>query len=289
MPHDLAQLTETLRPRLHRYAARMMGSAFDGEDVVQDALAKMAGEDLSAIVDVEAWMMRVTHTCALDALRRRRRQAARDARADAGTQGEFADSRVAVAAGLATFLRLPPGARSAVALTDVLGHSIAETAAILGMTDAAVKAAQHRGRARLRTLAREETPPPAMSPDERTRLDAYAERFNAHDWDSLRALLAEDVRLDLVNRVKLAGARDVSVYFTRYDGADDWHFDVGTAEGRPALLVRRPGAAAGRPDYVVLLDWRNGRIAGIKDFRYAPYVVDGLDVAEFAPRGDSLR
>lgn len=280
MSDQLAELTETLRPRMHRYAARMMGSAFDGEDVVQDALARMTGENLSTITHVEAWAIRITHTCALDALRRRRRQAARDARADAGTDNGPTDSRVAVAAGLATFLRLAPGARSAVALTDVLGHSIAETATILGMTEAAVKAAQHRGRTRLREIAREETPPPALSPDERARLNAYAERFNAHDWDSLRALLAEDVRLDLVNRVKLAGARDVSAYFTRYDGADDWHFHIGTAEGRPALLVRRPGVAAGRPDYVVLLDWQGGRIAKIRDFRYAPYVVDGLDIAE---------
>jgi RNA polymerase sigma-70 factor (ECF subfamily) len=37
---DFDQLVAQMRPRLHRYCARMVGSAFDGEDVVQDALAK---------------------------------------------------------------------------------------------------------------------------------------------------------------------------------------------------------------------------------------------------------
>src|SRR5207248_2780422 len=104
MPRDLVEQMTALRPRLHRFAARMMGSAFEGEDVVQDAMAKLVTEDAARIADVEAWMFRVTHTCAIDALRRRRRQAARDARAEI-VEGESApaDRRVAVAASLATF------------------------------------------------------------------------------------------------------------------------------------------------------------------------------------------
>jgi RNA polymerase sigma-70 factor (ECF subfamily) len=42
VPDDLAERLADLRPRLHRYTARMMGSAFDGEDVVQDAMAKLS-------------------------------------------------------------------------------------------------------------------------------------------------------------------------------------------------------------------------------------------------------
>lgn len=278
MPHDLGELMATLRPRLHRYAARMMGSAFDGEDVVQDALAKLATENADGIVDPEAWMFRVTHTCAIDALRRRRRQAARDARAESDERAsEPADRRAAVTAGLATFLRLPPGPRSVVALADVLGHSIAEAAAILDMTEPAVKAALNRGRTRLREIAREESAPIAFSTEDKARLSLYADRFNAHDWDALRALLAEDVRLDLVNRSKLSGARDVSIYFTRYQQAPDWHVDPGLAEGRPALLFRPLGDPQAAPAYVVLLEWEDERIAAIRDFHYATYVMDGLE------------
>ena len=39
-PEAMSQLMAALRPRLHRYCARMVGSAIDGEDIVQDALAK---------------------------------------------------------------------------------------------------------------------------------------------------------------------------------------------------------------------------------------------------------
>lgn len=276
--HDLSQRITALRPRLHRYAARMMGSAFDGEDVVQDAMAKLAVEDTSAILDLDAWMFRVTHTCAIDALRRRRRQASRDARVEIPERnGDSADRRVAVAAGLATFLRLPPGPRSVVALADVLGHSIAETATILGMTEAATKAALNRGRTRLRQIAHESDDLVTMSPGERERLNRYADRFNAHDWDALRAMLAEDVRLDLVNRTKLSGAREVSIYFTRYAEAAEWRVVPGLAEGRPALLFWRPGDLAAPPAHVALLEWADGRIAAIRDFHYATYMMDGLD------------
>ena len=276
--HHLAQRMNALRPRLHRYAARMMGSAFDGEDVVQDAMTKLAVVDTSAIVDLDAWMFRVTHTCAIDALRRRRRQATRDARAEIiESESDPADRRVAVAAGLAIFLRLPPGPRSVVALADVLGHSIAETAIILGMTETAAKAALHRGRTRLRQIAREDDVPVRMSPAEKQRLNRYADRFNAHDWDALRAMLAEDVRLDLVNRTKLSGAREVSIYFTRYAEATDWHVEPGLAEGRPALLFRPLGDPGAPPTFVVLLEWVDGHIAAIRDFHYATYVMDDLD------------
>ncbi|MDB5705115.1 MAG: polymerase subunit sigma-70 [Sphingomonas bacterium] len=271
-----------MRPRLHRYAARMMGSVFDGEDVVQDAMAR-AAEALKAGADVaqgEAWLFRITHNAALDALRRRRRQEARDAMAlDGGQSNDDADRRIAVEAGLGTFLQVAPAQRSCVILMDVLGHSLAETGGILGMTVPAVKAALHRGRTRLRALAASENPAPASAPAERRRLHAYAERFNAHDWDALRALLAADVELDLVNRARLSGARDVSVYFTHYAEYAAWRLTVGTAEGRPALLVHRHGAEQAQPSYIILLEWRDGQIAAIRDFHFAPYVMDGLDWA----------
>lgn len=275
-----------MRPRLHRYAARMMGSAFDGEDVVQDALAK-AAEALGAgaeVAEPDAWIFRIVHNTALDALRRRRRQEVRDALAvsDDATTDE-ADRRIAVEAGLNSFLHLVPAQRSTVALVDVLGHSLAETATILGMTVPAVKAALHRGRARLRELAHQVEVAAVIAPAERERLRAYADRFNAHDWDALRALLADDVKLDLANRSSLSGARDVSVYFTRYAALPDWRASVGMAEGRPALLIRKLGNESGTPVFLVLLDWRGDRIAAIRDFHFATYIMDGLSWSTIPP------
>jgi RNA polymerase sigma-70 factor, ECF subfamily len=279
------RLAAALRPRLHRYCARMVGSAIDGEDVVQEALAK-AAEALpgaGAIEKPESWLFRIAHNAALDALRRRKRQAG--ARSDidmAGIAdpGAAADARVAAASSLATFLRLPATQRSSVVLMDVLGHSLAETADILGVSVPAVKAALNRGRTRLRQIAA--SPEGAASPlaaAERERLRAYADRFNARDFDALRDLLAEDVRLDLANRTRLDGRKDVSVYFSHYDSTFDWRLAPGLAEGRAALLISDPADPSAAVRYVVLLDWKDGRIAAIRDFRFATYVMESLEVA----------
>jgi len=281
---DLDRLMAELRPRLHRYCARMVGSAIDGEDVVQDALAKAAEAFPAAggIERPESWLFRIAHNAALDALRRRKRTAA--FRSDIDLAGlpdkrAAADIRVAAGASLATLLRLPVAQRSSLVLMDVLGHSLAETAAILSVSVPAVKAALHRARTRLKDLAEApEAPAPSLAMAERDRLRAYADRFNARDFDALRALLAEDVRLDLVNRTRLAGRKDVSVYFSRYDGSNDWHIAPGLAEGHPALLVSDPADPAGTIRYVVLLDWVEGKIAAIRDFRFAPYVTESLEL-----------
>jgi RNA polymerase sigma-70 factor (ECF subfamily) len=265
-----------LRPKLHRFAARMMGSAFDGEDVVQDALAKaIAAREAGMKADnPEAWLFSVTHNAALDALRRRRRREAREAASIEEVAASPADSRAAASAGLRTFLRLPPAQRASVVLADVLGHSIQDIAVTLGMTEAGVKAALHRGRRQLREMVEAEPEERAASVAERARLQDYADKFNAHDWDSLRALLAEDVRLDLVARAELRGAREVGVYFTRYSERPVWSVSVGSAEGWPALLYREN--AGGDVAFVALLEWRDGRIAAIRDFHYARYVMDSL-------------
>lgn len=260
-----------MRPALHRYCARMLGSAFDGEDVVQEAYAK-AGAALAAgaMVDApERWLFRIAHNAALDAIRKRRRESF-DPLDEELPGGAPADSRAAAKAALSSFLALPPGQRAAVVLADVLGHSGEEVATILDTTPAAAKGALHRGRARLRDMAEV---PVRLDPAERARLEDYAARFNAHDWDALRALLAEDVRLDLVNRTRLAGAGNVGIYFTRYSENPVWWMAVGLAEGRPVLVAH---GADGVPAFVVLLDWRDDRIEAIRDFHYAPYVMDGL-------------
>jgi RNA polymerase sigma-70 factor (ECF subfamily) len=283
-PEAFSQLMADLRPSLHRYCARMVGSAFDGEDVVQDALAKAAAAypGTGAIERPDRWLFRVAHNTALDALRRRKRHAVLRADEDLGEVTDLTaatDARVAATASLAVLMRLPVAQRSCVALIDVLGHSLDETAELLDFTLAAIKAALHRGRVRLKGLAETpEEPPPRLDAAERDRLRAYADRFNARDFDALRALLADDVRLDLANRTRLDGRKDVSVYFTRYDATSGWRFEPGLAEGRPALLVSDPADPAAAVRYVVLLDWRGGEITAIRDYLYAPYVVESVAV-----------
>jgi RNA polymerase sigma-70 factor (ECF subfamily) len=186
---------------------------------------------------------------------------------------------VAATASLAVLLRLPVAQRSCVVLIDVLGHSLDETAQLLDLTLPATKAALHRGRVRLKDLADQpEASPPRLDAAERERLRAYADRFNARDFDALRALLSEDVRLDLANRRRIEGRKEVSVYFTHYASTSGWRFEAGMAEGRLALLVSDPADPTAAVRYVVVLDWRDGEIAAIHDYFYAPYVMDSLAV-----------
>src|SRR5258708_39520201 len=72
------RLLAELRPKLHRYCARMTGSVIDGEDVVQEALVKAieAFPQAGSIVHLEGWLFRITHNAALDFLRRRARHEA---------------------------------------------------------------------------------------------------------------------------------------------------------------------------------------------------------------------
>src|SRR5260370_38853779 len=69
----LDRLLGELRPKLHRYCARMTGSVIDGEDVVQEALLKAleAFPGTESIANLEGWLFRIAHNAALDFLRRR--------------------------------------------------------------------------------------------------------------------------------------------------------------------------------------------------------------------------
>ena len=75
---DIERLLVAMRPKLHRYCARMTGSVIDGEDVLQDALIKAveAQAGAGAIGNPEGWLFRIAHNTALDFLRRRNRQEA---------------------------------------------------------------------------------------------------------------------------------------------------------------------------------------------------------------------
>jgi RNA polymerase sigma-70 factor (ECF subfamily) len=163
---------------------------------------------------------------------------------------------------------------------DVLGYSLEDIGAVTDTTVPAIKAALHRGRARLRELALEpeDAPIPMLAERERALLAAYVDRFNARDVDAVRAMLADEVKLDLVARHKVAGRGEVSKYFGNYARIEDWHLVPGLVEGHAAALVRDPGDPAGPPRYFVLLDWGADGLIGIRDFRYARYAIDGAEI-----------
>jgi len=71
-----------------------------------------------------------------------------------------------------------------------------------------------------------EPPPPQTTP----AVARYVALFNARDWDGVRAMLAEDVQLDLVSRAQRAG-RAVGDYLTNYDRYRDWRLAPAWLEG----------------------------------------------------------
>lgn len=270
-----------MRPRLHRYCARMIGSAIDGEDVVQEVLIKALGArpSIAGIDNIEGWLFRIAHNASLDFLRARARTDVVPLTEEMMPSFESPQSD-AIAASFQTFLLLPVLQRCAVVLKDVLGYSVEEIAEIADCSVPAAKSALQRGRHRLKELVAEgedRSRLPLLPDDDRERLQNYVALFTSGDFDSIRQMLADDVRLDLVNRLTLRGSKEISSYFTRYAEAGHWRFALGAVEGRPAMLVYDARGTMDRPAHFILLEWGAERIARIKDFLFAPYAMEAVD------------
>lgn len=257
-----------LRPELHRYCARLTGSVIEGEDIVQETLAKAfyAMSLTAETPPLRPWLFKIAHNTAVDALRAHGRKLT-DVTADLDDVAGYDDAPepLVVRAALARFVMLPLAQRSAVILKDVLGHSLEETAETMGTTVMAVKACLVRGRAALR---REPDGDEALDASTRRNLERYASLFNARDWDGVRALVGDDCRLDLVSKSQRRG-KQVAGYFGRYQGLDVT-LEVVRLEGALALAAHVDGDSA--IAYFILLAFEDGRVASIRDYRYVPYI-----------------
>jgi RNA polymerase sigma-70 factor (ECF subfamily) len=283
---EFEELVKQIRPELHRYAARMVGSALDGEDVVQEAVLKAFNSlgDLKSGANLRGWLFRIAHNKAIDHLRARKLQTMEqlDENLIADAQDSPLEQKEATALALKVFLRLAPRQRSCVILKDVLGYSLAEISALLQSSVAEIKAVLHRGRYRLRELGKtiETDSAPVLSEREFKLLNRYVERFNARDFEAVRQMLTEETRLDLVGKAKHLGANEIhDNYFHNYNKLRDWRFAPGIVENRPAILVfDSENKSATQPLYFLVLTIENDQIAAIRDYRYARYVTEDAEI-----------
>jgi RNA polymerase sigma factor (sigma-70 family) len=278
-------LAEKLRPELHRYCARLMGSVIEGEDVVQDTFTRafLALDELEEGAPMRAWLFRIAHNRALDLLRSRAIRAAEPIEvAQELADPEIPDPvevmmrREAVETAVSRFAELPTVQRSVVILKDVLDQSLEEIAAMLGLTVNAVKAHLARGRARLKTINAQMPPTPAPRPPS-PAVARYVELFNDRDWDGLRAMLADDVRLVQSSYPLRAGAANVGMFFGIYSRGGPVRLVPAWLEGREVIAVYDDVHAV-KPSYLMWLEWRDGRISFIRDYKYVRYVINDAEL-----------
>jgi RNA polymerase sigma factor (sigma-70 family) len=282
---ELLALTGELRPQLHRYCARLMGSVIDGEDVVQDTLARALAvlEETKEMPQLRPWLFRIAHNRALDLLRSRAVRMAEpiEAACDIADEGnedpvEVLMRQEAVETAVSRFSELPVIQRSVVILKDVLDESLKDIAKLLDLTVDAVKAHLARGRARLREINAQAAPLAAARPVS-AAVARYVALFNERDWESLRALLADDVKLHQSTYPPRVGAAEVGRFFTIYASFAGVRLAPAWVDGREVIAVFE-GSNSLRPCYFMWLEWRDEQISFIRDYRYARYIVTDAEL-----------
>jgi Sigma-70, region 4 len=183
----------------------------------------------------------------------------------------------AVKTAVSRFAELPILQRSVVILKDVLDESLAEIAALLDLTVDAVKGHLARGRASLREI-NAQAGPLSDAPMASAAVVRYVALFNQRDWDGLRMLLADDVKLNQSSHPLRVGSADVGLFFTLYAQNDGVWLAPAWLDGREVIAVFEDRADP-KPSYMMWLEWRDGRISFIRDYRHVRYVVVDAELA----------
>jgi RNA polymerase sigma-70 factor (ECF subfamily) len=198
---------------LYRYCRYLSRSPWDAEDLVQDTLAR-AFASLGALheppQEPRAWLFRVASNLWIDQTRRRSARPSLLAE-DAPEPASMAVPGREVREAAGTLLvQLSPQERAAVVLKDAFDIELEDIAEILSTTVAAVKAALHRGRGKLKEPEPEQTRTPLPA-----ALDEFCAAFNARDLDRLTALLLDHATVEVVGAATVygqKGARSTVLY-----------------------------------------------------------------------------
>jgi Sigma-70, region 4 len=184
--------------------------------------------------------------------------------------------REAVDTAVSRFVELPTVQRSVVILKGVLDQSLDEIASMLDLTVNAVKAHLARGRARLKAINAQALTQPVPRPPS-PAMARYVALFNQRDWDGLRAMLADDVRLVQSSHPPRGGVADVGMFFEMYARSAPVRLAPAWLDGREVVAVFEDLQEA-RPSYLMWLEWTDGRISFIRDYRYVRYIVDDAEL-----------
>ncbi|WP_103350121.1 sigma-70 family RNA polymerase sigma factor [Amycolatopsis sp. CA-128772] len=265
----LTERFEQERPRLRAVAYRMLGSAAEADDAVQEAWLRFHRTDAAGIDNLPAWLTTVVARICLSLLRTRRNHREEpldgqpepdDDRRDPGQEAELADT-----VGLALLVvldALGPAERVAFVLHDMFAVPFDEIAPVIGKTPAATR--QLASRARRRVKGGEAAA--ADLPRRRKVVEAFLAASRGGDFEALLALLDPDVVLHADRfagpspaPIELRGVESVrrgAILASERARASE----LALVDGAPGLLMVREGRLA-----VVLAFQVDGdRITGIE-------------------------
>lgn len=279
---------EAMRPRLHRFCARMVGSALDGEDVVQESLAQ-AFESLPTLNDpsrLESWLFRIAHHKCVDFLRRERRRLEdtvpyRDEHDVPVPPDASPDDDAPIDEALVALVGdLPPKERASVLLKDVLDYRLDEIAAMIDSTVGGVKAALHRAREKLRAFSsagvrRAGVTSRQLEVEQRRLLEAYADCFNRRDWEALGKLIQVDARLEIVGAATgtmLDVGRNYTSNYAKLPW--EWRLSLARVDGEPVLVHWRRVDGRWKPVTAARLWCVDGKVARIRDYVHVDYLLE---------------
>jgi RNA polymerase sigma-70 factor, ECF subfamily len=294
---------ERHRVELTAYCYRMLGSAFDAEDAVQETLTRAwRGLDrFEQRATLRTWLYRIAGNVCFDMLSAGRRRAlpmdlsgpgsvdsaalvalseatwiepVPDERVlpDGGDPGELAVLRESIRlAFVAALQHLPPRQRAVLILREVLGWSAAEVAGLLDTSVASVNSALQRARATLasREVAEAEPADP-RDPAQRALLDRYVDAFQRYDMEALTDLIHEDATQSMPPYDLWLAGRDEVLGWWLGPGAgcrDSLLVPV-AANGVPAFGQYKPSGPGGayEPWAVQVLQLSRGRLTGFTFF-----------------------
>jgi RNA polymerase sigma factor (sigma-70 family) len=265
----LTERFEPERPRLRAVAYRMLGSAAEADDAVQEAWLRFHRTGAGEIENVGAWLTTVVARVCLSLLRTRRNHREEpldgqpepdDDRRDPGEEAELADS---VGQALLVVLdALGPAERVAFVLHDMFAVPFDEIAPVIGKTPAAARQLASRARRRVKGGAT----PDSDLPRRRKVVEAFLAASRGGDFEALLALLDPDVVLHADRFVGpspapivLRGVESVrrgAILASERARASE----LALVDGTPGLVMLR----AGRPAVVLAFQVGGDRVTGIE-------------------------